>query len=90
MRSMGSGSPMMPVEHTMTWVGRSFSAVAVSRAICFASSMPRGPVQALAFPLLATMARMLPRLMWLAETRTGAALTRFVVNVAAAAQGCSE
>jgi hypothetical protein len=53
--------------------------------------MPRGPVQALALPALATIARMwlacCSRISW--SYSTGAALTRLVVNTPAALHGPS-
>ena len=55
-----------------------------------ACSMPAQPVQALALPLLAMIARTsLPRMCSI-ETRTGAAFTLLVVNVAAAMVGPRE
>src|ERR1700733_15210582 len=52
--------------------------------------MPVVPVQAFALPLLTTTALISAERTWLAETRTGAALIRLVVNVAAPAAGESE
>ena len=51
--------------------------------------MPCTPVQALALPELATIARNSPLRRWDCETRTGAAFTRLVVKVPAEAQGFS-
>src|SRR5690606_23091958 len=50
---------------------------------------PRSPVQQLAQPLLATMARAEPPLACSAHTKTGAALTALRVKTAAAAAGLS-
>src|SRR5690606_39517929 len=51
---------------------------------------PWCPLQALALPLLQTMARRHPPLMCSRVTRTGAAWTRLVVKVAAAAARTSD
>ena len=66
---------------------RSPTAAAVSAAISRASAMPCGPVQALAQPLLVTMARRLAagrRPGASSHTSTGAALARLVVKTPAA------
>src|SRR5579871_5721475 len=52
--------------------------------------MPSGPVQALALPLLATIAHALPDFACFMLNFTGAAFTWFVVNVAATVAGLSE
>src|SRR6476646_4203060 len=52
--------------------------------------MPVDPVQAFAFPLFAMMALVSAARKCAAETRTGAALILFEVNVAAATAGKSE
>src|SRR3984957_3965674 len=52
--------------------------------------MPVAPVQAFAFPLFTTTARISAERRWFAETRTGAAFILLVVNVAAATAGKSE
>jgi hypothetical protein len=55
--SIGRWRPITPVESTSTWSGRQPSASAVAAAIVRASSMPRGPVTALALPALVITAR---------------------------------
>jgi hypothetical protein len=87
---MGSVTPMRPVEQTSTCRHFRPSEAATASVMRFACSMPRGPVQALAFPALATIARMSALRRLAIETRTGAALTRFVVKVPAATVGCGE
>ena len=88
--SIGSGTPMRPVEQTMTWRDRNPRALAVASAMRLAFSMPATPVQALAFPAFAMMARASPDRRCIIDTRTGAALTRFVVNVPATTVSCGE
>ena len=76
-RIIGIGSPITPVEQTPTSRCLSSRSLEVSLAMFFASCMPVGPVQALAFPLFVIMALKLSARRWLWETRTGAAFTRF-------------
>jgi hypothetical protein len=52
---------MIPVEATRTSSGATWMDRATSRAISSASRCPFGPVQALALPLFATIARAWPR-----------------------------
>ena len=87
MRSSFSGTPMTPVEATRTWRGEIPSSFAAARALSSEVRSPSAPVQALAFPELTTTARAQPRvsLRWRRESSTGAAATRLVVNMPAAA-----
>ena len=55
--SMGIWTPIRPVEQTRTCRGLMPRAEAVAAVIRLADSMPTRPVQALAFPALATIAR---------------------------------
>ena len=90
MRSIGMGTPIRPVEQTRTSFCLSPKRFAAAAHMAPASLSPPSPVQALAFPLLRITARLPPALRCSAETRTGAALTLLVVNVAAEAAGDSE
>ena len=65
--------------------GQALTGVAASSDMRAASSSPWRPVQALALPALTTTPRIFPRLRRrrLADSRTGAALTRLLVNTAA-------
>ena len=90
MRSIGSGTPMRPVEQIRTSVGLRSRREAVAAAMAFAFLSPPSPVQAFAFPLLRMTARLRPAFKCEAETSTGAALTLFVVKVAAEWEGASE
>ena len=81
--------PMTPVEETSTSSGGQPMALAAAAHILMAFSSPWG-AQALALPLLATMARALPSARCLRSTWMGAAFTTLVVNMAAAAQSTSE
>jgi len=81
----------MPVEAISTSSGSILSASAVQAQTCRAASTPASPVQALAKPLFATIARMLSdaaRCSLL--TCMGAANTLLVVNFATACAGSSE
>ncbi len=80
---------MTPVEATKTCSGLIPRASAAVAAMARASAIPRSPLQALAFPLLATIARMGPEPRCCRERRTGAAATLLVVNTAAPAAGTS-
>ncbi len=82
-RSMGSGTPITPVERTTTSSGCSPRADAVSAAVSSASATPAAPVAAFATPALMTTAcgSAAPRCRF--DTTTGAARTRFVVQTAA-------
>ena len=90
MRAIGSGRPITPVEATPTSVRRRPRPEATQAAMVVASRIPWMPVQALALPLLATIARSAPPRRWVWLSLTGAALTRLVVNAPAAAHGRSE
>ena len=88
--SIGSRSPIRPVEHTATspapTMSRAFAAViaaAVCSAVAWVSWKPAGPVQAFAPPELSTTARTTPpcTTCWLHST--GAALTRLAVKTPA-------
>ncbi len=82
--SMGSGSPITPVEQTRTSSGGTSRAFAVLSTMVQASFNPSSPVQALALPLLAIIALAFPLFICWEETSTGAALTRLVVKTPAA------
>src|SRR6185369_3213336 len=84
-RSIGSRTPISPVEQTATSPAPIPSPPATCSAVTWVSAKPSGPVQAFAPPELRTTARSRPsatawRVHW-----TGAACTRLVVNTAAAA-----
>ncbi|OGX40422.1 MAG: hypothetical protein A3C53_02480 [Omnitrophica WOR_2 bacterium RIFCSPHIGHO2_02_FULL_68_15] len=89
-RRVGIGRPMTPVEATSTRCGSIPRARAVSRTIVLASRSPCGPVQALALPLLATIACALPRFRIGRQRRIGAAASVLVVSVPAASAGSRE
>ena len=89
-RSMGNGFPITPVEATKTSSGRKPSAFAVRAAIFTASAYPWRPVQALALPLFARMARPLPRRNRWRSRMTGAAITLLRVKTPAAVASRSE
>ena len=88
--SIGSCTPMRPVEQTMTCRALIPSAFPAASAMRLAFSIPTRPVQAFALPALATIARTSPPRRCIIETRTGAAFTRFVVKVAAPTDSCAE
>ena len=83
---------MTPVEATSTCSGGQPTSFAVSAAISRAAAIPASPVQALAHPLLTTIARTTPpdvaRCSF--DTVTGAACTLLRVKTAAAVAGASE
>src|SRR5262252_205997 len=83
---------MTPVEATRTCSGGQPTSRAASVAVFRATASPSSPVQALAQPLLTTMARATPpeRDRCSRETTTGAAIALFVVKTAAACAGASE
>src|SRR5207237_425981 len=58
--AMSSLTPMTPVDATSTWSGSAPSTAAVAVAIASACARPSSPVQALAQPLFATIARTSP------------------------------
>ena len=88
--SAGKATPIRPVEQTRIWLVAQPSTSAVPAASVLAAAMPQGPVQALALPLLRRTPRASLALRCALETRTGAALTRLVVNTPAATAGTSE
>ena len=65
------------------------SATATAAVVSWVAAKPAAPVQALAHPLLTRKARALPWATRSAETTTGAARTRLVVNTAAAGTASS-
>src|SRR6185503_12121128 len=84
--SIGSGTPMTPVEATSISAGAAPIACAACACMRRASRSPAAPVSALALPLFTTRPRALPFAFASAarDTPTGAAATRFLVNTAAA------
>src|SRR5262245_5870137 len=84
-------TPMTPVDATSTCMAAHSTAAAVSSTISWASATPCGPVQALAHPLLVTIAWATPLLAasWSSQRITGAALARLVVKTPAALAGAS-
>ena len=89
--AMSSFTPMTPVDATSTDDGSTPSVAAVRSAIALAWVIPSTPVQALAQPLLTTIAAAWPpdAASRLRDTRIGAAWARLVVNTAAAGTGRS-
>ncbi len=85
-RSMGSGTPMSPVEQTATSAASRPSCSAAFSAVAYVSWKPCGPVQALAPPELSTTARIAPSASICRDHWTGAACTRLEVKTPAAAQ----
>ena len=88
--SIGSRSPISPVEQTATSmapvsVPQSDSAAATASAVAWVSWKPPGPVQALAPPELRITARSRPVVSTCWVHSTGAALTLLRVNTPAAA-----
>ncbi len=88
--SIGSRSPIRPVEHTATSMGpvsvpHSDSAAATASAVAWVSWKPAGPVQALAPPEFRITARNRPVVSTCWLHSTGAALTWLRVNTPAAA-----
>ena len=90
--SIGRPTPITPVDATSTCSTGQPTSRAVSAAISRATRSPSSPVQALAQPLLTTIARAVPpeRARCSRETTTGAAIARLVVKTAAACAGASE
>ena len=70
--SIGSGTPMTPVEATATTRSLTPQAIAAPPCIFAASSIPRPPVAAFALPELTTTARRPPRSVCCLVSRTGA------------------
>ena len=83
--SIGSCSPIRPVEQTKMSVAEAPSASAVFSAVVWVFWKPCGPVQALAPPELRITASTRPSLMTSRDQCTGAAATRLEVKTAAAA-----
>src|SRR5258705_6308732 len=81
-RSIGSATPITPVEATSTCSGSQPSALATSSVIRRALASPSSPVQAFAQPLFTTMAQRVPGVTSRCrfETSTGAACARLAVN----------
>src|SRR6266404_4008064 len=89
--SMGSWTPITPVEQTNNSCGTSAIRRAASSFVRSATVSPEAPVAQLALPALTTTARMRPldSRRFFFERVTGAATTRFCVNTAAAEAGKS-
>ena len=88
--SIGSRSPISPVEQTATStapvsVPQSDNAAATASAVAWVSWKPAGPVHALAPPELRITARSCPVVSTCCVQSTGAALTLLRVNTPAAA-----
>src|SRR3954452_2655913 len=83
--SMGSRTPISPVEATATSIAPSPSSAAACSAVAWVSWKPPGPVQALAPPELRATARSRPPERTWRLHCTGAAGKRLVVKTAAAA-----
>ena len=78
--SIGSRSPIRPVEQTATSPAETPSSAAACSAVAWVSWKPAGPVQALAPPELRTTASTRPSASTCWVQSTGAALTRLAVN----------
>ena len=87
--STGNGTPITPVDATITSSGAHPRAFASASAVATASRSPCAPVHALAFPALMMTARAMPPAIWRRETVTGAAATWLVVKTPAAGTGFS-
>jgi len=86
MRSLGSCTPITPVEFTSTASGAQSSSCATASTVAWQAASPCGPVAALAQPELTSSAVQWPRLRarFVRDTWIGAAATRLRVNMAAA------
>ncbi len=84
-RSIGSRSPMSPVEQMATSAAETPSSSATCSAVRWVSRKPSGPVQAFAPPEFSTTASTRPSDTTCRDQTTGAAWTRLVVKTAAAA-----
>src|SRR5690606_15362074 len=84
--SMGSRTPMSPVEQTAISAAPVPRTSAAFSAVAWVSWKPLGPVQALAPPELRTTAVNFPLLRTCSDQSTGAALTRLEVKTPAAAR----
>jgi len=89
-RSIGIGWPITPVEHTSTLSSGIPNRRAVSAVMDLASSIPRGPLQALAFPLFTTTALAFPDFTLSIFKRTEEAFTVLVVKTPATVASQSE
>ena len=83
--SIGSRSPISPVEQTATSIAPIPRASATASAVRWVSAKPSGPVQAFAPPEFKITARSVPVRSTCSDHCTGAALTRLLVNSPAAA-----
>src|SRR3954452_4259817 len=83
--SIGTRTPLSPVEATATSIAPMPSSAARCSAVAWVSWKPSGPVQALAPPEFSTTARSRPDRSTCRLHRTGAAGKRLVVKTAAAA-----
>ncbi len=83
--SIGSGTPIVPVSATATWLGARSSAAAVRSHIARASASPCSPVSALALPELTTAARTSPPSTSSRQIRIGAAAEALRVRTIAEA-----
>ena len=83
--SMGSCSPMRPVEQTTTSEAEIPRTAATFSAVAWVFWNPCGPVQALAPPEFSTTASTRPSVTTWRDQCTGAAATRLEVKTAAAA-----
>src|SRR5204862_311892 len=81
--SMGSGTPITPVEATKTSEGWQSIAAAVRAAIASTAARPRWPVKALELPALTTSARALPSTSALRHHSTSGLGHLLVVNTPA-------
>ena len=88
--SIGSGTPITPVDATSTWFAGIRKSSPASFVISRASLMPRSPVQTSAQPLEARIACACPPRACSIETSTGAPLTWLEVNCAATRAGVEE
>ena len=87
---MSSRTPMRPVEHTSISSAPTPTCLAAQAAMSVASRIPALPVHAFAWPLFTTTPRVRPNFSTRARSsRTVAACTWFVVNVAATVAGRS-
>ena len=87
----GRGTPMIPVEAIRISFERTESSCDSRKATDLQSSIPLGPVQALALPLLTTMARKVLELFSIFRHQvTVGETTLFVVKTPAAMAGTSE
>ena len=86
----GSGVPITPVDRTSTSSVARSSRRAASAAVAYASSRPRSPVAAFATPEFVSTACGCASSRCSLQSTTGAASTRFAVNIPAPVAGTSE